>query len=81
MSMQPQRFPATLSHRAKVEMAELLSEGHDLPYIDGLLVDLNQMLQAARHTETSIPPENLSPEETAAAIEEYVDSVGTLLAE
>ena len=72
--------PRPSSHRAKVEMAELLSEGHDLPYIDGLLVDLNQMRKHEAYGDI-YPPENLSPEETAAAIEEYVDSVGTLLAE
>ena len=60
-------------------MAELLSEGHGLPYIDGLLVDLNDKRKHEAYGDID-PPEDLHAEEIATAVEEYVEAIRELLA-
>lgn len=67
------------SHRAKVDMAELLHADHGLPDVGGLLVDLNEVRKQEAYGDVDAL-EELDPEDTAAVIEEYADSVGRLLA-
>ncbi len=67
------------SHRTKVDMAELLHADHGLPDIGGLLVDLNEVRKREAYGDIDAP-EDMAPEETAAAVEEYVDAVRRLLA-
>ncbi len=68
------------NHHTKAGMAELLRKERDLPEIGHLLVDLNGMRKYMAYGDTN-PPETLNPEDTAAAIEHYVDAVRELLAE
>lgn len=65
-------------HREKADTAEVLAEEHDLPDIDGLLRDLNDMRKHEAYGDVD-PPDGLSAEEVAAEVEEYVESVGALL--
>ena len=65
-------------HREKADTAEVLTEEHDLPDIDGLLRDLNEMRKHEAYGDVD-PPDGLSAEEVAAEVEEYVESVGALL--
>ena len=67
------------SHRAKVDMAEVLHADHGLAAIGDLLVDLNEMRKREAYGDVDAP-EGLHAEDTAAAIEEYVDAVRRLLA-
>ena len=65
-------------HREKAEAADFLAEEHGLPDIEGLLVDLNDMRKHQAYGDVD-PPDGLSAEDVAAAIEEYVEAVGGFL--
>ena len=67
------------SHRAKEEAAQRLHEEHGLPDMADLLVALNQTRKHEAYGDTD-RPDDLDPEEIAAAIEEYVGYVAELLA-
>ena len=60
-------------------MGNQLEEKQGLPAVDQLLVDLNDMRKHEGYGDV-YPPDGLSAEETAAAIEQYVEAVSTLLA-
>ena len=62
-----------------MEMAGLLSAERDFPAIGDLLVDLNEMRKREAYGDVDAP-EGLHAEDTATAIEEYVDAVRRLLA-
>ncbi|MXW35705.1 MAG: hypothetical protein F4X26_05690 [Chloroflexi bacterium] len=67
------------SHWAKEEAAQRLHEEHGLPDIADLLVALNQTRKHEAYGDID-RPDDLNPEEIAAAIEAYVGHVGELLA-
>ncbi len=68
------------SHRAKDDAAARLRDEHGLPDVEDLLFVLNEARKYEAYGDTS-RPDDLNAEEIAAAIEEYVASVGALLAQ
>ena len=67
------------SHRQKVNESCYLATEHNLPEVEGLLIDLNNMRKHEAYGDTDAP-DDLDPEEVANAIDEYVESVGRLIA-
>lgn len=67
------------SHPAKVNESCYLAAEHNLPEVEGLLIDLNNMRKHEAYGDTDAP-DDLDPEEVANAIDEYVESVGRLIA-
>ncbi len=67
------------NHREKGRAAQYLANEHNLPNIDELLVDLNEMRKHEAYGDTE-PPGDLDPEHVATVIEGYVQSVRELLA-
>ncbi len=66
------------NHSDKAETAALLAEEHGLPDLWDLLRDLNDMRKHEAYGDVDAP-DGLNAEEVAAAIEEYVEFVGSFL--
>ena len=65
-------------HAARASAAAALASSHGLPDVSELLRDLNEGRKHQSYGD--VAPPDLSAEETAAAIEVYVDSVAALVA-
>ena len=64
-------------HAARADLATALASNHGLPDVSELLRDLNSMRKHQSYGDVDAP--ELGAEETAAALEAYVESVGALL--
>ncbi len=67
------------THRAKGEAARRLRDEHGFPDIEDLLFALNEARKYEAYGDTS-RPDDLNAEDINVAIEEYVSSVGELMA-
>lgn len=65
-------------HAARADAAAALASSHGLPDVSELLRDLNEGRKHQSYGD--VEPPDLSAEETAGAIEVYVDSVAALVA-
>ena len=68
-----------MRHPARAEAAAALASSHGLPDVSELLRDLNQVRKHQSYGDVDAP--ELSAEETAVAVETYVDSVAALVAQ
>ena len=67
----------TKRHPARAKAAVALASSHGLPDVSELLRDLNQVRKHQSYGDGDAP--ELSAEETAVAVETYVDSVAALI--
>ena len=67
----------TRRHPARAGAAALLASSHALPDVSGLLRDLNEVRKHQSYGDVDAPA--LTAEETAAAIEAYVNAVAHLI--
>lgn len=67
------------SHPRKVEESRYLVAEHNLPDVENLLIELNNMRKHEAYGDTDAP-DDLDPEDVANAIDEYVQSVRRLIA-
>lgn len=70
-------FDTAKHHAARADAATALASGHGLPDVSELLRDLNEGRKHQGYGDVD-PPE-MSAEETAAALEAYVESVAALV--
>ena len=68
------------THPAKSRAAKRLSQDHGLPDVSQLLVTLNDARKSEAYGDVERPP-GLSPEDIAAEVEAFVDSVAELIDE
>ena len=66
------------SHVSRAKSAERLRSEHGLDDVSDLLRDLNEARKSEAYGDVTTPPE-LDPEDVAVQIEEYIESVATLI--
>lgn len=71
------RIGASKSHVSRADSAERLSSEHGLEDVSDLLRDLNEARKSEAYGD--ITPPELDPEDVAVRIEEYLESVATLI--
>lgn len=69
---------ATRSHASRAGAAKRLSSEHGLEDVSDLLRDLNEFRKSEAYGDVVTPPE-LDPQDVAVEIEEYIESVATLI--
>lgn len=67
------------SHHGKVKEAKYLTAEHEIPDVEALLVDLNNMRKHEMYGDID-PPADLDPQDVVSEIEEYVEKIRELLA-
>lgn len=70
-------WPIKHTHPAKAEAARRLHVEHGLPDVSELLAKLNEARKAAAYGDVELP--DLSAEEVAVALEQYVDRAAGLV--